>query len=58
MVMSMKVNGLMIKLMEKVGIYIEMEHLMKVIGMKINNMVTVLKDGLMELSMKVSITWV
>jgi hypothetical protein len=54
----MKVNGLMIKLMEKVGIYIEMEHLMKVIGMKINNMVTVLKDGLMELSMKVSITWV
>jgi len=57
MVIFMKENGKMIKLMERVGIYIVMVHHTKEIGLKINNMVWELKDGQIVLNTKVIIIW-
>lgn len=55
MVMSMKDNGLMIKLMVKEPICIKMEHLIWVDGLMINNMVMVSKNGWMEQFMSIII---
>jgi hypothetical protein len=52
MVMFIKGNGLMIKLKEKVFIYIKMGLHIQVNGLMISNMVMVLKDGLMVLLIK------
>lgn len=45
-------NGKMIRHMDLVNTHIQMEPNMKVIGLTINNMVRVEKNGLMELSTK------
>jgi hypothetical protein len=50
--MSMKENGKMTKLMDMVNTIIQMEHVMRVCGKKINNMVEVKKLGRMVLVMK------
>ena len=48
----MKENGLMIKLREKVFIYIKMVHHILESGLMINNMGMVSKNGLMEHNIK------
>jgi hypothetical protein len=50
--MSMKENGKMTKLMDMVNTIIQMAHVMRVCGKKINNMVEVKKLGRMVLVMK------
>lgn len=49
---SMRANGWMIKLMDTEFTLIIMEASMKVNGLMISNMVLVLRDGLMVLSMR------
>jgi hypothetical protein len=58
MEMSMKVSGRMTRLMGWEGTFIEMVQVMKVVGLKINNMVKALKNGLITQDMRVSTVWV
>ena len=55
MVTTMKVNGKIIKPMEKESIIELMVAIMMVIGLMINHMVMVLKNGEMEISIKDSL---
>jgi hypothetical protein len=58
MEMSMKGSGRMTRLMGWEDTFIEMVQVMKVVGLKINNMVKALKNGLIMQDMRVSTVWV